>query len=135
MEGSISNTRPAVHFGRDLAYELRNKSAAQRAVLAAEDGDGPLYIFKPTNAQRAGFFKISIPTLTAARALPPAERERVKRGERPLIEPQDRLKAAISVIDTDDHAVGVLIEMIGFDGIMGALDRLTAPSPVLEAAE
>lgn len=133
MERSISQTRPAVHFGRFLALQLRKKSAAQRAALAAEDGDGPLYIFKPTNAQRAKLFKVSPATLAAARALPPVERNKVKRGLRRLIEPQDRLKAAMRVISTDlDNIERVIVE-IGLDRVLSTIDKLTAPA--LEAAE
>jgi hypothetical protein len=125
MESHISNPKPAVHFGKGLAYELRNKSAAQRAVIAAEDGDGDLYIYQPTNTQRASVYKVSPVTLAAARALPPVERDRVKRGLRPLIEPQDRLNAAIS----DDDVVRVLNE-IGCDRVWRVLDMVTMPTPV-----
>lgn len=132
MERSISKPRPAVHNGRDLSYGLRSKSAAQRAVLAAEDGDGPLYIFRPTNAQRAKLFKVSPQTLAAARALPPVERDKVKRGLRRLIEPKDPVKAAVRMIGTDADVVRILVEL-GPDRVYHALEEITRP--MSEAAE
>jgi hypothetical protein len=128
----IPQATPAVHIGRDLAYQLRNKSAAQRAVIAADDGDGPVYIFTPTVTQRAGLYKVSPRSLAYARALPLVERDRVKRGLRRLIEPQDRLKAAISVVKTDVDVVSILVEL-GPDRVYRALEEITRP--MREAAE
>jgi hypothetical protein len=101
-------------------------------VTAAEDGDGDLYIFKPTNAQRAKLFKVSPATLAAARALSVIERDRVKRGLRRLVEPQDRLKMVVRMIGTDEEVERLIVE-IGVERIYAALDAITRPQ--LEAAE
>jgi hypothetical protein len=121
--------------GPGLAYALRGKSAAERAVIAAEYGDEALWILKPTKAQRARLFKVSTPTLNAALALPPEERARVKRGLCPLIEPKDRLKAALSAVKTDADVVCVINE-IGFNHVWLVVDRMTQPElPLMQAAE
>jgi hypothetical protein len=125
----LPNLTPTVHIGRDLAYHLPNKSAAQRAVIAAEDGDGDLYIYQPTKAQRAKLFRVSPRSLAAARALTAIERDRVMRGLRSLIEPQDR-KAVVR----SDADVERLIVDIGADRIMSVLDKITRPM-MFEAAE
>jgi predicted xylose isomerase-like sugar epimerase len=126
---SQNKYRRAVHVGRDLAYQLRNTTAAQRAAIAAEDGDRHLLILKPTNAQRASVFKVSTRSLAVARALPSAERELVKRGLRRLVEPQDR-KAAVRT----DADVERLIVEIGPERVMSLLDKITQPM-MFEAAE
>ena len=102
-------------------------------MIAAEDGDGPLYIFKPTNAQRARLFKVSTRSLAAARSLPRVERDKVKRGLRCLIEPKDPVKAAVRIISSDAGAIERVIIEIGLDRVLSTIDRLTAPA--LEAAE
>jgi hypothetical protein len=127
MTHHIAKTKTGVHFGPDLAYQLRGKSAAQRAVLAVEDGDGPIYILNPTNAQRAGLFKVSPGTLARARSLPPDQRKLVKQGLRHLVEKQDRVAAAICVIRNNNDGVVRLLEALGAEHVYRALDRITAP--------
>jgi hypothetical protein len=130
MNRHILQTTPAVYAGKSLSYELRNKTAAPRAALAA--GYDDLHIIGPTRKQLAALFKVVPNTLAVASTLPPLERDRVLRGQRPLVEKQDRVKAACRVIDTDDDVVRVLFE-IGPECVYRALDKIT--SPMLDAAE
>jgi uncharacterized protein (DUF2141 family) len=119
--------------GRALAHHLRNKSAAQRAAMAAMDTRGDLTIKNPTIGQIANLYGISRPTLNKARGLSPEECLRVMRGERPLDTSQDRLQAAIDEIRSDADVVQLVVK-IGAERTMNALDVITAPT-MMEAAE
>jgi hypothetical protein len=104
MSASLLTRICPIVYGRDLAYELRNRTAAQRAALAASYDHNDrrnITVVSLTDGQWAGLFKISVPSLVAARALSPGERELVFMAMRPLIEPQDRLKSAIHKVGTE----------------------------------
>jgi hypothetical protein len=104
MSASLLTRICPIVYGRDLAYELRNRTAAQRAALAASYDHYDrrnITVVSLTDGQWAGLFKISVPSLVAARALSPGERELVFMAMRPLIEPQDRLKSAIHKVGTE----------------------------------
>jgi hypothetical protein len=104
MSASLLTRICPVVYGKELAYELRNRTAAQRAALAASYDRYPhskITVVSLTDRQWAGLFRISIPSLVAARTLSATERELVFFARRPLIEPQDRLKSAIRKVGTE----------------------------------
>jgi hypothetical protein len=104
MSASLLTRICPIVYGRDLAYELRNRSAAQRAALAASYdhyAHSKITVVSLTDRQWAGLFKISVPSLLTARSLSPTERELVFFARRPLIEPRDRLKSAIRTVGTE----------------------------------
>ena len=128
-----ATTSTAVFIGgHALSWQLRRRTAAQRAVLAAIDSAGELTINSPTLGQLAALYGISRPTLNKARALSPEKRLRVLAGTRPLDMPQDRMNSAAPKARNDTDVVQFIVE-IGPERVRRALDWLTAP--MSQAAE
>jgi hypothetical protein len=103
---SYTDDQERVHhlFGRDLAYELRGKTTAQRAVLAAHytaDGER-VVLYSPTKKQVAALFRVSVATLDAAKALDQAERVAVFHCQAPLVSPTRKLERDIAVVGFDE---------------------------------
>jgi hypothetical protein len=99
-----TDSQPHVHLdGRRLAYELRGKTAAQRAVIAAQylaDGH-KIVLYSPTEKQVASLFRVSVATLDAAKALGPAELAAVYWYCAPLVSPTRKLERDIVTVGTD----------------------------------
>src|SRR5262245_10145645 len=55
--------------GRGLAYQLRGRTAAQRAVLAVNDAVNGFVLTNPTDRQLAALYRICVPAVIAARSL------------------------------------------------------------------
>jgi len=90
-------------------------TAARRAVLAAEyTTDGlKIVLHFPTEKQVAALFRISVPTLDAAKALNKAERVAVFHCQAPLASPIRKLERNIA-------AVGVDASFEALERVMGA---------------
>jgi hypothetical protein len=103
---SYTDPQLRVHHlnGRDLAYELRGKTAAQRAVLAAEytADDHKVVLHFPTEKQVAALFRISVATLDAAKALKGPERAAVFHRLSPLVNPTKKLERDIAAVGFDE---------------------------------
>jgi hypothetical protein len=99
MKKSYTDHQQCVHHlnGRKLGYELRGKTAAQRAALAPEyTADG--YAIVPyclTEKQLAALFRVSVATLEAAKALSKEERGWVFYKLQPLVSPTRKLEHTI----------------------------------------
>jgi len=92
------------HFdGRELGYELRGKTTAQRAALAAHySADGfKIDLHSLTAKQVAALFRISVPTLDSAKALTLAERAAVFFRLAPLVNPTRKLERDIAAVGID----------------------------------
>ena len=65
-----------------------HKSKAARAVDAADAVDGFIVIKNPTTRLAAHAYGVSVGSVARALRLPPEEREKVRRGRRPLVLPR-----------------------------------------------
>src|SRR5262245_56636199 len=102
---SYTNHQQRVHHlsGRELGYELRGKTAAQRAVLAAQycADDHTVVVYDLTEKQLAALFRISVPTFDTAKALDQSERATGFPGLSPVVSPTRRLERDIAAVGID----------------------------------
>jgi hypothetical protein len=115
---------PAVVTGASLARRLRAMTAAQRACSAADVDDGRTPLVDLTAKSIAALHQVSMPYLLAAKKLSPEEREQVRRGERPLVQPKAKQpELPLSLAEFDDVK---LIEAIRTIGVERTLEAATA---------
>ena len=104
---SAANPSTDVHHfgGRDLAYELRGKSDAERARLAAKYGTdgGVVVLHDPTKGQLVALFRVTPYKLAKAR------------------------NGGTHKVEVTDAAIDRFILRAGADRVMRGLDRHTAP--------
>jgi hypothetical protein len=146
---SYTDSRSQVHylFGRELGYELRGKSPAQRAVMAAQylANGGHIVLHVPTKKQLAALFRVSGATLDAAKALNEEERALVDRRNRPPIArklderreqgKRHATKGKDGATALSDDAVENIVAQLGVERIWRAVDKLTQPPLPLVPAE
>ena len=99
--------------GRELAYQLRGKTAAQRAVFAVNEFATDWALTNPTDRQLARLFGVSEYQLRQARELNSHERWRVKVGfRRSLSDQVGRLEKDVRRAGTET-TWNVLINNLG----------------------
>ena len=119
-----------VSSGRDLDRMVRAANPTKRALLAADIEAGKVIIEKPTARQARVLAGANAPYTNAARKLSPTERAACRIGRLNLAE-KARERRPIT-----DAKLDSLINRIGADRMMAALDRYTRPPlPFVAAAE
>ena len=117
--------------GRAVAQRLRYSSPADRALAALQFTNG-IPIAGLTRAQAARVARSSVYNVWIASLAAPDEREALRRGRIKLRD----VRAAHAKRKTPSEAdIIAIINRIGPDAIMAALDRLTAPEPAAAAVE
>jgi hypothetical protein len=76
---------------RRCGLPLRKLGKAARAALAAEIVEGSVTLSDLSARQLAAVVGVSVAYVAAALKLTPAQRDAVRRGQRPLVEPHVRL--------------------------------------------
>jgi hypothetical protein len=110
--------------GASLAHRLRRMTAAQRACSAADVDDGKVALVDLTAKSIAALHQVSLPYMQAAKKLSPAERDQVRRGERPLVPARPRAAPEAAPFDwLDDAAFIEVIRQIGVDRTLDAAIR------------
>jgi hypothetical protein len=107
---------PKVARGRGLP--ARKLSKVQLAVLAAETKEAAAILNDWSNGQLSAVFGVSVTYIAAALKASPAQREAVRRGLRPLVEPHAPASAR--------ERLGKLVAEIGFDGVLNLLGTFEA---------
>jgi hypothetical protein len=100
-----------------LAQLLRRKTPSQRAVIAAEIIDGRLVIVGLTAKSVTTLCGANTNYVAAALKCTPEQRAAVAAGDRPLIQPQSRARAAAAINwgTVDDDTLIEAIRRIGLE--------------------
>jgi hypothetical protein len=109
---------PKVVRGRGLP--ARRLSKVQLAVLAAETKEGAAILNDWSNGQLSAVFGVSVTYIAAALKASPVQREAVRRGLRPLIEPHAPA--------SPQERLGKIVAEIGVDGVLNLLGAFEASS-------
>jgi hypothetical protein len=123
----LSNCRRNVH-GRKRRRRIENLSAEQRALYGLQLLEGTA---RPTAAQVAAVVHLSVPYIYAAQRATPMERYGMERGWLSL----SALHNAPRRRRPSDAVIKRGIKRYGPDNVLRILDEMTAPQPMLEAAE
>jgi hypothetical protein len=101
--------------GASLAQLIRCMSPAERACLAADIIDGAIVLVAPTTRAVAEQVRCSATAVFAALRLSPDQREAVRKGERPLIQPQARSQLSFNWTAIDDATLTNVVRLAGVD--------------------
>jgi hypothetical protein len=101
------------------------------AILAADLTSGRTRLMQPTQAQAAKLCGVSLHYVNAAARLTLAQRVQIERGKLSLSQLVNNNRNQKS----SDEAIDRYIVAVGADRVWDRLDQLTAPAPVVEAAE
>ncbi len=120
----LSSTRPRALSGAALAQRLRRLSAAERAILAADIVDGRVILQNLTVKAIAAITGANLSYVHAALRCTPEQRERIRRGERPLILPKNAARPSSAPTfdwdSIDDDALAETVRRIGVDRMLDA---------------
>jgi hypothetical protein len=125
-DGQSASRDPRFISGAGLAQRVRHLTPTERAVLAAEILSGDVVPHDLTAKTVAALCNVSVPYMLAAARTTVAERQRIKRGERPLMLPRPTTKALRppprqSWQLIDDATLADLVREIGVDRTFDAV--------------
>ena len=124
-----ASASPRALSGASLAQLVRRKSAAARALLAAEIIDGKIIVQGLTIKAVATIAGCSVGSVFAALRLTPEQREAVERGQRPLVLPQPPAPSmAIDWTKVDDETLTDTVRQVGIERVLeaaAAVERVT----------
>ena len=105
------------------AHSLPNRKAS-KAVKACDGVDGLTTLQNLTAKLVAAAQGVSLSSLAAARRLTPAQRDEVRRGERPLVLPTKSVPLRLPPPVSAEERVAEIVAEFGMVTTRGALERL-----------
>jgi hypothetical protein len=112
----VSISHPPVRSVKGRGLACRKLSKPARALLGVDIIEGTTAITDLSHKQIAATVGVSVSYLNAAQRLTPAEREAVRRGLRPLVEPR------VSAAQLSAHErLAAIVDEISIDAALGLL--------------